>query len=465
MDGKYPSCVPALIAMLTVGFAGEARGQDTRQPDQMGLPQANFQMPDTTRLVLENGLIGFVVPDVSVPLVSLTAFMRGGVADDRVEGAAEMLAMMMLTRGPCWLGPGRFQETLDELDAQYRVAISPEMMEISMSVAASDAGEALRIFSGIIREPCIDETGLDAFRMEVARAASVREAVPDGSLSEAVSVFKDRLYGDHEYRRRVTVEDAAALRLEDVERFHREHFIPGNVVLAVAGAFEWMPMARTVDQRFADWQPRRPPAFSNAESVTTPEPREVLRVEVDKLQTWVVIGHELPPMSPSDLVPVQVMNYILGGGHFDTRLFREARDRRGLTNDASGVLEPSLRGPGTYTFQTSARNDVVDELVDVVLGEINRIRTEPVTEEELAVAKGALIDGAFPMLFENGHATARTFALEWARYLTFDHLAAYRDRVQDVSVRDVQRAAERYLRPERMRIVLMGPDLSSEPEF
>ena len=62
------------------------------------------------------------------------------------------------------------------------------------------------------------------------------------------------------------------------------------------------------------------------------------------------------------------------------------------------------------------------------------------------------------MLFENGHATARTFAFEWARYLTFDHLADYRDRVEDVSVRDVQRAAERYLHPERMLIVLVGPE-------
>ena len=463
MRGSRIATSPLLAGVMTLSLPGHGHAQDTRQPDQMGLSATQIQIPDTnrTRLVLENGMVGFVVPDRTVPLVSLTAFMRGGVADDRTQGAAEMLAMMMQTRGPCWMGPGHFRETLEELNAEFRVAMSPEMTEISINVAADDADEALRIFSGIIREPCIDEAGLDAFREEVTRAARARAARAEGSLAEAVEVFKDHLYGNHEYRRYVTPEDAAELRVEDVTRFHQEHFTPSNVVLSVAGAFQLMPMAQRVDQRFADWEPRRPPSFSNARSLSTPEPRETVRVDVDKLQTWIVIGHELPALDPRDLVAVQVMNYILGGGHFDTRLFRAARDRRGLTNDATGFLEPGLRGPGTYTFRTYSRHDVVDELIDLVFAEIERIRTEPVTEEELSVAKGALIDGMFPMLFENGHTTARTFALEWARFVTFDHLASFRDRVENISVRDVQRAAERYLHPERMRVVLMGPAATS----
>ncbi len=466
MNDRRKKRMASLLFLLGGSFAIVVDGgaQDLRHPTEMGLAEVSIELPDTTqtRLILENGMVGFVIPDHTVPIVSFTAFVRGGSVDDRVQGAAEMLRMMIAQRGPCWMGPGRFVETLEELDAQFDVAMSVEMIEISMNVAAADAEAALRIFSGIIREPCIDEEGLTAFRNRVVSDVEAQSTSRiEGSLDDAVRVFKNLLFDRHEYRRTVTVADAEALTLDDVERFQRDFFTPRNVVLAVSGAFQLLPMARLIDQRFADWQTRRPPGFSRAENVSTPEPGEITRLAVDKLQTWIVVGHELPPMSPRDLVPLQVMNYILGGGHFDTRLFREARDRGGLTNDASGFVEPGLRGPGSYTFRTYGRPEVADELVDIVFSEIRRIQNEPVTDEELAVAKGALTDGVFALLFENGHATARTFAYEWARFVTFDHLARYRDWVEDVSARDVQRAAQRYLHPERMRVVIVGPGVGT----
>ena len=153
---------------------------------------------------------------------------------------------------------------------------------------------------------------------------------------------------------------------------------------------------------------------------------------------------------------LQVMNYILGGGHFDTRLFREARDKRGLTNDASGFLEFNIRGPGTYTFRTYGRHDVAQQLIDLTLAEIERIRSELVSEEELLVAKGALTEGEFAMKFADGHTVARTFAQELARYGTLQHLFGYVRRVRSVSREDVRRAARRYLHPERMAVVIVG---------
>ncbi|MCH7685015.1 MAG: insulinase family protein, partial [Gemmatimonadetes bacterium] len=132
------------------------------------------------------------------------------------------------------------------------------------------------------------------------------------------------------------------------------------------------------------------------------------------------------------------------------------RDKRGLTNDASGFLEFNLRGPGTYTFRTYGRHEVAQQLIDLTFAEIERIRSELVSEEELLVAKGALTDGEFAMKFANGHAVARTFAQELARYGTFGHLFEYVRRVRSVSREDVRRAARRYLHPERMAVVIVG---------
>ena len=152
---------------------------------------------------------------------------------------------------------------------------------------------------------------------------------------------------------------------------------------------------------------------------------------------------------------LQVMNYILGGGHFDTRLFREARDKTGYTNDASGFLESNVRGPGSYTFRTYGRPEVAQELVDIIFREIERIQNELVSEEELFTAKGALIDGDFAMQFINGHTVARTFAEGYAKYGGFRQLVLYPDWIDDVSAEDVRDAARRYLHPERMTVLLI----------
>jgi zinc protease len=170
-----------------------------------------------------------------------------------------------------------------------------------------------------------------------------------------------------------------------------------------------------------------------------------------------VLGSVLPVVPREDEAALEVMNYILGGGHFDTRLFREARDKRGLTNDASGFLEPAVSGPGTYTFRTYGRPGAVRLLLHLTLAEIERMRAAPVTEEELFVARGALADGVFAIRYRDGWATARSFAEEHARYGDPSWSDAYPERVRAVTAADVLSAARTYLHPERMTIVLVGP--------
>ncbi len=449
------------LLVLMIAAAGVS-AQELDHPRDMNLQQQTFRMPDTAsaRIFLENGLNAFIIEDRRAPVVSFTMYVRGGTGDDRVQGAAEMLALMLATRGPCWMAPGRFQETIDEMGAEFVVTMDSEFTEVNLNVAAEDARRALRIFSGIVREPCIDPQGLDSFRAAVVRsnqAATPSEGQYEGSLDKAVDLFYERLFGAHPYGHAVTSAEAEALSVEDVERFYNEHVSPLNISIAVAGDFDVSEMLRNVDQRFADWQQQRPPTFHKVEPLAEADRLGVYGFPADKLQTWIVIGHGLPPVDPADRPALEVMNYILGGGHFDTRLFREARDRRGLTNDASGILDFNLRGPGAYTFRTYGRPEVAQELIDIVVGEIARMQNDLVTQEELFVARGALADGVFAMRFENGHIAARTFAREWARYGTFVHLAEYQERIRKVSAEDVQDAARRYLDPSRLLIVTLGP--------
>jgi zinc protease len=457
---KRRAVVHGALAVVLAVWAPPASGQEAR-PKDTNPQQAPFEMPDTTgiRLVLENGLSVFVIEDHTAPIVSFTAFVRGGTGDNEVPGAAEMLAFMMATRGPCWMAPGRFRKTLDDMKADFVVTMNAEMTEVNLNVSPADAARAVRIFSGIVREPCVDAQGLADFRAAVA-ASRHDDATGryEGSIDTAVDLFYDQLYGDHPYGREVTVDDVAGLELDDVEQFHEDYFNPWNVTIAVAGDFAGREMMRSVDQRFADWTARRPPMFRRAaELEAVPTQRQVFTFPTDSAGTWLVIGQGLPPMDPADWPALELMNYILAGGHSGTRLSRELGDRRGLTNDIVGVVDLNLRGPGAYTVRAACRPDVAQQVIDVVLREIERIRAEPVTPEELSAAQEALANRGFARRFENGHVTARTFAEEWARFGTFVHLASYQRRVRSVSIRDVQEAALEYLAPDRMIVVILGP--------
>ena len=354
---------------------------------------------------------------------------------------------------------------MNQLSAELRVDTSIDLTEVTLTVPQQNATRGLRLFSGIVREPCIDQDGLDEYRASVVEApqtispaAGAAETVSyEGSLATAVELFRREVYAAHDFGESPDPRDASELSVDDVEKFHREFFTPANVTLAVSGRFDMGEMIVAIDQRFADWEMRRPPALKRASNVQTPEPGPVRSYTSDEHRAWVVIGHELPATEPQDHPALDVMNYILGGGELDARVVSATRDLRGSVQEAASVLEHRLRGPGTYTFRAGSPPDAVEDLVRSVLREVERIRSEEVTDEELSVAIGALADGAFSMRFENGRATARTFAKEWARYVTLENLALYQKRVRDVSARDVRRAARRYLHPERMIVVTLLP--------
>ncbi len=462
MTRRWPSTAAVarmtIVALVLTSAGRPAAAQQVPPPRQMGFEALEFQIPDTARFefTLENGLVGFAVREARAPIVKFSAFARAGTGDGNKRGVAEALVASM-RRGPCWMGPNRFAEVMDRMAGQLSITMTANMTVVSLNVPAEDASQGLRVFAGILRAPCIERSLLEDFAQNGVSSATppTGASIEDGSMERAVELFNRRLFTGHRYSDEITAADAAAITVDDLQDYHQDFINPSNLVLAVSGDFDIVGMVREIDQRFADWERRRAPTLRSGSNIDMPS-RATYEYSAGKLQTWIVMGHELPRVSPGDIPALQVMNDILGGGHFDTRLFRETRDKRGLTNDATGFLELNMRGPGTYTFRTYGRHEVARELIDIVFAEIERMQTELVSEEELFVAKGALSDGDFAMRFQDGHAVARTFAEELIRYGTFRHLFRYVRRVRSVSAEDVRRAARRYLPPERMAVVVLG---------
>ncbi|MEZ4943914.1 MAG: pitrilysin family protein [Cyclobacteriaceae bacterium] len=439
-----------LLASCQSGNKSE-QGLDYQHPTEMGLEASNFKMPnpDDYKVTLDNGLTAFLVTGKEVPLVTVTAYIVAGTAFDDKAGVAETLASIL--KSGCSGTSKSFHQEADDLAAQYSVTMDQEGTAISLNVASEDVAWAIKSLSGIMQSPCITSQMVTAYKGGgVQRAINGRNAF-DGNLNVAVGLFSMHLYEGHAYTAEVSSAQAAAVSVLDVSAFYKKYFTPSNITIGVGGDFDRAAVEQLLTDGFGAWSGGERPVIATAASIIPKKQTE--EYTADKLQSWYVAGNALPVLSAEEIPALEVMNYILGGGHFDTRLYKETRDLRGLTNDASGFLTFWQYGPGSYDFRTYGRPEVLGQLEELVLSEINKIRNEEVSDEELMVAQGALADGVFEVKFENSHKTASTLAEEFNKYQSFERLSTYQERVRAVSKADVKEAANKYLNPDQFTTI------------
>jgi zinc protease len=449
-----------LIGLPLLILAAAASAQDLTHPTRMNLPESHFERPDPSdyELALDNGLTAYIAKADQVPLITMSAFIRAGKISDEVQGAAEALAEALR------LGPAsresEFALSLGTMTAKYSVDLHDEWLEVSLNVPAEDLTTAIELFAATLMRPAIGPSAITRAALKAAPAGNdlggeSGPALYEGSLAAAVERFYAVLYADHPYGERPDTTDFDALSAADVESFHRSHVVPSNMVITVAGDIDASAIERELVSRFEDLPFAEAPDPSVAPPVTGLTLQQHT-FRADKLQSWLVFGHDLGPVPLEDAAALEVMNYILAGGHLYTRMTVETRYRYGYTNDASGFLEDRWFGPGSYTFRSYSRHDVIKAIYDNMMGEIDRIHDELVTDEDLFVAKGALTDGAFQVRYLDGYATVRSLALERLRFGNHSRSANYIERVRAVTAEDVRDAARKYIRPERMQVVLVG---------
>ncbi len=453
----------SLSLALLLGFVSfNLAAQDLTHPMDMGLPESNYQRPNPVdyQLVLENGLIAYVAEADQVPLVTLSAFIRAGSVDDGQDGAAESLLDALRSSGPVGLSTDEFGTALKRMTAEYTVDMHDEWTEITLNIPVEDLARALPLFADIIRMPAISAGNIERASLTAKPAAhdlggEAGPALYEGSLDAAVEHFYDVIYAGHPYGSRPDSEDFAELTVADVKAFHAAYFVPGNMVLAVAGDIDVDAINTAISELFSKRSNSDVPGTVTMPAVTTANIAQH-NFPANKLQSWLVFGHDLPQVPESGQAALEVMNYILAGGHLWTRMTIETRYRYGYTNDASGFVEDKWHGPGSYNFRSYSRPEVIEVIYDNMMDEIVRIRSEKVSAEELFVAKGALTDGSFQIQYLDGYKVARSFALERLRYRNHDRSASYVRRVRAVTADDVLAAARKYLRPDDMQIILVG---------
>ena len=441
-----------LVSLLLWSCAPAARTLPVH-PDQLSYAPLVFKVPEVEKQQLVNGIRLYLQEDQELPLVSVTAVLEGGSIGDPVEktGLASLYATLLRTGGAGELSPAELDARLAFLAIDLGISADAYAVTIDMSLRSVDLAEGLAILADILRRPRFAPDRLELARRQLSEAIRRAKDSPDTLARQALSTA---LYPGHPLGRHPTQESVAAISRDDLLAFHRRFSGTDNLWLALSGDFKTAPLTAALQELLGDWS-----TAAETNQVLPPlsgQPQPALLLETKEIpQTTILFGETGVTKDNPDLPALKVMNYILGGGGFNSRLMREVRSNRGLAYSVYSYYQTGRRLPGLFIAGAETKNESVAEVVALMHRLMEEIRAEPVSATELALAKESLIN-SFVFALEDRHdVVTQSLRLDFYDYPP-GYLETYRDRIAAVTIADVQRVARTYLQPGRQVLVLVG---------
>ncbi|MCC3433218.1 MAG: insulinase family protein [Microcoleus sp. PH2017_04_SCI_O_A] len=411
--------------------------------DELKFPGlAEIKLPKYTRFELKNGIRVYLMEDRELPLVGGTALFRTG---DRFE-PADKIGLGGLT--------GEVMRT-----GGTETGIDVASGNANFSALAEDVEPVFDLFSEVIREPIFAKEKLDLAKNQEQGGIARRNDDPNDITGRE---FQKLIYGDRSpYARTAEYKTIANISRDDLVGFYQKYFHPKNMILGISGDFDTAKMRSLVEQKFGNWVPTKSAEMPALPAVTPANQGGIFLVNQPQLsQSYVQMGHLGGMLNSPDYGALDVMNGVMNG--FGGRLFNNVRSRQGLAYSVYAAWSPRFDYPGTFVAGGQTRSDATVPFIKAIRAEIDRIRTEPITAEELAFAKDSTLN-SFIFKFENPSQTlSRLMRYEYYGYPE-DFIFRYRRSVEAATIADVQRVAKTYLKPENLVTLVVGNTAGIQP--
>ncbi|MGF1552545.1 MAG: M16 family metallopeptidase [Paracoccaceae bacterium] len=409
---------------------------------------------DITEAESPGGIPFWHVEEPSIPMVALEARFEGGAAlDPDGQAGVSRLTMGLLDEGAGERDAVAFSEEADRLAARLGFSAGRDSASVSARMLVETMEPSADLLAEALTSPRFDADAVERVRRQQLSGIASAETDPRSRASEA---FYARTFGDHPYGRPTdgTAETVEELTREDLVAQHRRLLTRDKAVVAVVGALDAEAAGRLVD-RILGGLPAEAPAggrLVEPDDATPPPGTEVVDLAVP--QSVAIFGQPGLVREDEDYIPAYVMNYVLGGGGFSSRLMTEVREKRGLAYGVYSYLS-GLEGAPLYLGSVATANARIAESLDVIRAEWARMAEEGVSEEELAKAKQYLT-GAFPLRFDTNAKIASFLVAAQAEDLGIDYVNERNGLIEAVSVEDIRRVAGRLLDPDALSVVVVG---------
>lgn len=402
----------------------------------------------------EKGITAWLVEDYTVPIVTLRFAFEGGSSQDPdgKEGLANLMSGLF-DEGAGDLDSDAFQEKLDDVGAEMRFSSSRDAIYGSMRVLAEDRPAAFDLLRLALLQPRFDQQPIDRIRNQILTGIDAAERDPN---AQARKQWMRAIYGEHPYARpdEGTRQSLAAIAPDDLRAFRKSQFARGGLHVAVVGAIDAETLKADLDRLFGDL-----PEGQDLKPVERVDLRlgQEIAVTYDLPQTSIQMAFPGIERSDPDFYAAMLMNEILGGGTFTSRLFAEVREKRGLAYSVGSILS-NRRYSSSLGISTATRSDRASETIRIIRDVVRQMADDGPTAAELEAAKKYLI-GAYAInnLNSSGAVASTMVELQLAG-LGRDYISRRPALLGAVTVGDVTRVARRLLATEPA-ILLVGPDM------
>jgi zinc protease len=406
---------------------------------------------EVQEITTPGGVQLWLVEDHSIPFVALEMRFRGGSSLDTAEkGGATNLMVGLLEEGAADLDARGFARRQEELAASFKYNVFDDALTVSAKFLSENRADSLALLRDSLIAPRFDGDAVERVRAQVVSSLKSDEKDPQEIATRA---FDALAFGDHPYGRpkQGTLASVAALTRDDLLAAKAGVMARDRLYVSLVGDVTAQEATALVDVLVGDLPATGAPLPGRAEVALA---KGVTVIDFDTPQSVVVFGQSGIAMDDPDFFAAFVLDHILGGGGFESRLMQEVREKRGLTYGIYTYLASKDQAE-LWMGSVASANDRVAEAIEVIRAEWQRIRESGVSEQELRDAK-TYLTGAYPLRFDGNGPIANIMVGMQIQGMPADYITTRNPRINAVTQEDIARVAQRLVDPEGLRFVVVG---------
>ncbi|MEA2204863.1 MAG: zinc protease [Blastocatellia bacterium] len=448
----------ALLALSPVSLLAQTQDPTIpAHPRDLKYTQLTYTPPkrEQYRHVLSNGVVAYLVEDHDLPLVNVSTLVRTGSYLDPVgkEGLAALTGSQMRAGGTTSKTAEEFDEAADFLAASISSSIGPLQGNAGVNLLAKDVDNGLGLYFDMLKNPRFQEERIKLAKSQLLQNMERRN---DSTTGIEDREWNRLIYGaNHFSTRQSTKPSIDSITREDMLAFHQKYYQPGGFIFAVSGDFNTKDMIAKLEAAMKGWPVSKAPLPEVPKMPYTSVAGVYTVNKADVNQGRVSIGHVGIMRDNPDSYAIGIMNDILGGGGFTSRITSRVRSDEGLAYSAGSSFSFGTYNPGVFRASFQSKNPTTSQALDIMVEEINKMRAGKVSAEELETAKNQAIE-VFPRNFATASQVAGIFAQDEFTKRPADYWSTYRDRIRAVTIDDVQRVAAKYLQPDKLVVLVVG---------
>lgn len=466
------------VLLLVIGIGrSPALAVTPRHYTDLELPPApEVTVPEYTRYELDNGMAVYLLEDHELPLVYGSAMIRTGSRLESSEeaGLGSIAGDVMRSGGTQTHPADELNQLLEQRAASVETSIDITAGSATFSALSEDLTDVMGLFAEVLQQPAFPQDKIDLTKNQWRGSIARRNDNPSDIANRE---FQKLIYGaDSPYARTVEYTTLDNISRDDLVSFYQQSFQPQNMLLGIVGDFDTETIKPLIEAQFGQWestaytaprQPVNPPTqliasrSGSSQAVSQAKTGGVFYVDQPQLtQSSVQIGHLGGRFDSEDYPALSVMNEVMNG--LGGRLVNEVRSRQGLAYSVYAYWSPRFDYPGVFAGGGQTRSEATVPFVKSTLSEIERIRTSPVTETELARAKDSVLN-AFIFNFQTpSQVLSRVMRYDYYGYPQ-DFIFQYQKQVEATTIADVQRVAQSNLKPENIVTLVVGSTAAINP--